>query len=572
MDRRRRPRSWWRLSAGGRPCHSDRMICILHGYLLDGSGSNLWTRAVVESLCREGETVHLVCQEAHPANFPFVAEAHRHRLDGSVETLFEREVPYPGRCVLHKPEIGETLPVYVWDRYEEFSDVVPMVDLPDEAIEAYVERNAAAVAGVVERFGVTVMHANHVVLMPVVAERVRERTGVPFVVMPHGSAIEYAVKPDPRFHRLAASALEKCGAVVCVRELRGRLLDTFPDLPGLAEKIHELKLGVDVGLFEPIPRGRRPENIRALLDAIAASPRGKTAARSELMLSALSEGLAPGALADAIARAGGYEAKLPDEDLERKLHAVDWERDRTILYVGRLIAAKGPQSILAALPLILEAHPGARLVLVGHGPLREPLEAMVWALEHGARGLVDARVERGRELEGSEGGPLETVRAFYDALESRGGLDAYFESARRLVTRDRVVFTGYLTHGELRHLFPCCDVAVFPSVVAESGPLVFLEALASGCFPIGTYFAGMAASIDSVAPALAPGDLELMKLSPEPERTVADIVSDASGALALGDRYAGALREIAEVNYDWRSIARRLSGVLRGVAARPGAG
>ena len=31
------------------------MICILHGYLLDGSGSNLWTRSIVESLCRQGE-------------------------------------------------------------------------------------------------------------------------------------------------------------------------------------------------------------------------------------------------------------------------------------------------------------------------------------------------------------------------------------------------------------------------------------------------------------------------------------------------------------------------------------
>ena len=39
------------------------MICILHGYLLEGSGSNLWTRSVVESLCRAGETVHLMAQE-----------------------------------------------------------------------------------------------------------------------------------------------------------------------------------------------------------------------------------------------------------------------------------------------------------------------------------------------------------------------------------------------------------------------------------------------------------------------------------------------------------------------------
>ncbi len=38
------------------------MICILHGYLLDGSGSNLWTQSIVRTQCRAGETVHLMCQ------------------------------------------------------------------------------------------------------------------------------------------------------------------------------------------------------------------------------------------------------------------------------------------------------------------------------------------------------------------------------------------------------------------------------------------------------------------------------------------------------------------------------
>src|SRR5215212_2742459 len=108
------------------------MICILHGYLLDGSGSNLWTRSVIQSLSRAGETTHLVCQENHPERFDFIGEAYRYHLDGSVETIFRREVPYGGRCIMHKPQIGDTLPVYVWDHYEEFTNVVPMIDLPDE--------------------------------------------------------------------------------------------------------------------------------------------------------------------------------------------------------------------------------------------------------------------------------------------------------------------------------------------------------------------------------------------------------------------------------------------------------
>ena len=75
------------------------MICILHGYLLEGSGSNLWTRNIVRALCRAGETVQLVCQENHPDQYDFIAEAVLHQPDGGAQTLFKREVDYPGQCI-----------------------------------------------------------------------------------------------------------------------------------------------------------------------------------------------------------------------------------------------------------------------------------------------------------------------------------------------------------------------------------------------------------------------------------------------------------------------------------------
>ena len=43
---------------------------------------------------------------------------------------------------MHKPQLGDLLPVYVWDRYEEFSSVVPMVELSDEAINLYLSKLA----------------------------------------------------------------------------------------------------------------------------------------------------------------------------------------------------------------------------------------------------------------------------------------------------------------------------------------------------------------------------------------------------------------------------------------------
>src|SRR5687767_12525544 len=136
------------------------MICFLHGYLLEGSGSNLWTRQIIQSLCRTGHTVHLVCQEPHPERYDFIAEAYTYELNGDVVTSLTRDVPYPGRCIMHKPRLGATLPVYVWDKYEEFSRVVPMVDLPTHEIEAYIERNLAVVKRIVLEHEITVMQAN----------------------------------------------------------------------------------------------------------------------------------------------------------------------------------------------------------------------------------------------------------------------------------------------------------------------------------------------------------------------------------------------------------------------------
>ena len=147
------------------------MICILHGYLLDGSGSNLWTRSIVESLCRNGEIIHLVCQEDQSERYDFIADAFCYGLDGSIETLFRREVPYEGRCIMHKPQLGDTLPVYVWDRYEEFTNVVPMIELPDAAIDDYLKRNTEVVMRIARAFAVTAIHADHPVLISVAGRR-----------------------------------------------------------------------------------------------------------------------------------------------------------------------------------------------------------------------------------------------------------------------------------------------------------------------------------------------------------------------------------------------------------------
>jgi glycosyltransferase involved in cell wall biosynthesis len=542
------------------------MICILHGYLLDGSGSNLWTRSIARALVRDGVTIHLVCQEPHPGTYDFISEAYEYCADGTVSMVLERATKYDGRCIMHQPVLGDTLPVYVWDEYEEFEHVLPMTEMGDSALEDYIHRNVDVVSRVVREHGITVMHANHALLMSVVAQRVSAWTGVPYAVMPHGSALEYAVKPDARLRRLAAEAFEHAAAVLAISdEVAVRAGEAFgAAVTDLASKLSRLDLGVDTSAFRPIEPSARRTNIEHVGRLLGTVERGRTNAQARTLTAELDAGAAPATVYE---RVGSYTAKLPDADVEAKLATIDWSTDRVIVFVGRLIAAKGIHAVLAALPLIASRSPRARLIVVGHGPLREPLEAFVHALAHGDRALAERVLEHAATIAAGEPEHLEAVHHFRRALEERGELDAYWDAAERYLKPDTAVFTGYLTHREMAWLLPCCDAAVFPSMVIESGPLVFLEALASGVFPIGTYFGGMKVKIDRVAPTLDGGHGDLMKLRPDAEHIVRDIADIVPRALEVGGRYRDRLRRVAENHYDWIPVARRLNQLLERVAA-----
>ena len=543
------------------------MICILHGYLLEGSGSNLWTRSIIQSLCRDGETVHLLCQENHPELYDFIATVHYYHPNGRDEIQLERDVPYSGRCIMHKPYIGDTMPVYVWDQYEEFSDVQLMINLDDNSLENYLVYNVKVLKQIVKQYKISVLHANHAVLMSVVARRVSDELSVPFAIMPHGSAIEYAVKKDSRFFTYALDAFTKANRIYVIgNELRQRVNTLFPDIVHLNDRISDLNLGVDTSLFQPIERKDRHHNIELLCQRAGKASLGKKVEMSKQLQEGLFPDINQSQLIKLIRKTTAYNPKKVDHNLESHLSSIDWKEDQILLFVGRLIISKGIQAIIAALPGILEKNPRARLVVVGHGPLREPLEAFLWALQNGARHLVLNIISWGSNLEGSGNQPLKELQSYFTKLEEEGELEAYFDSAQKYISQKSVIFTGYLTHQELRYLFPACDVALFPSVVAEAGPLVFLEAIASGCFPIGTYFAGMAASIDSVAGFIPANISEWIKLRVDEKELVLDIILKTTGALTVEEKYKKTLREIAVEKYDWQNISKRLATDLHNLS------
>src|SRR3990170_682235 len=104
-------------------------VLLWHGYLLSGSGSNLYTANIAREWRAAGHDVLLLCQDRRAGDFSFVdAEGdfgEDNRSFSVTPTGVRRE---SGRCRVVRPAVDHVLPVYVYDEYEGF-DAKRFIDL-----------------------------------------------------------------------------------------------------------------------------------------------------------------------------------------------------------------------------------------------------------------------------------------------------------------------------------------------------------------------------------------------------------------------------------------------------------
>src|SRR3954447_2786389 len=94
-------------------------ILIFHGYLLHGTGSNVYNALLAEALARQGHDVHLLCQDRRPEDLPAVGAAGDSDTGELGVPELERGAAAGGGSVPpYRPALGGVLPVYVADRYE----------------------------------------------------------------------------------------------------------------------------------------------------------------------------------------------------------------------------------------------------------------------------------------------------------------------------------------------------------------------------------------------------------------------------------------------------------------------
>ena len=252
-------------------------ILLWHGYLLGGTGSNVYTRALAREWSRAGHDVVVVCQE----------RAARSATTSAAPTVVRPDFRRPSARVRARPLRRA--------RARSCSRTSPRA-----SASAYVAANAAALR---ELLPADLVFANHVLL----GGPVGAAAGAPFIVKAHGSELEYSMRGNDRSCRVGAGG---------ARAARGRRTSApstsasvLEDVVGHVDRVHEVPPGVDVDDFVPEPRDEALAALLAEARARSAEPDG--------------------------------DERLPDAGNAERLAAFFAGDAPTVVYFGKLIAQQG---------------------------------------------------------------------------------------------------------------------------------------------------------------------------------------------------------------------------------------
>src|SRR5471032_2762851 len=190
-------------------------IMLWHGYLLGGTGSNVYTRALARECSNAGHDVTVVCQERQPELY-----------DVGSATVVRPELP------------GGLLPVFVLDDYPGLEARL-LQDFTEEECSRYVEANATVLR---ELLPADLVFTNHVLM----GAAVGAATGEPFRVKAHGSELEYSMRGRPRLEAWGRETLAQADVTFVGSQ---HIRDVLEDVVGHVDRVVEVPPGVDVDEF-----------------------------------------------------------------------------------------------------------------------------------------------------------------------------------------------------------------------------------------------------------------------------------------------------------------------------------
>lgn len=510
-------------------------VLIFHGYLLRGTGSNVYNAELAQALAAHGHDVHLFSQDRQAAELDWVDRVgtwQAGRLTVQPTAAGRGRPPRRGGVTAYRPEIADLLPVYVYDRYDGF-EVKTFPQLSGAELERYLSLNVAAVEDVTRLVGgFDAALANHLVMGPVILAR----AGLQFAAKIHGSDLSYTVRPHPeRFVPYAREGMAAASAALVGSRHTAEDLWQTVSMPGLREKTRLGPPGLDPELFAPRSRSAAERELKELAAALAEQARSEPAS---------------------------LEARQFGRDPAAAATALEWfaeAQGERVIFVGKLLVNKGIDLLLAAWPLVVARHPDVRLLIAGFGAFAEPAEDF-WRILAGG----DLAAARRWAADAKEDGQPRRLRILGEFLADPPA--GYAAAAQGAAGSVRI--SGRLEHREVGIAVPAAAALVMPSTFPEAFGMVTAEAAAGGVLPISARHSGMAEVSQRLAEAVEPEVAALLgfDLEDDPVTAIADRIGDWLALPAdRRRRAAGEIRRRAVDLWSWQGVA---DGVIEASAGR----
>ena len=170
-------------------------VLIFHGYLLRGTGSNVYNANLAQALARLGHEVHLLCQDREAASLDWVDAVGTWESGELALADAAGSAPGEGSITAYLPDIGGA-PAAVRRRQLRGFDVqaVPGSERGGGRVATSRRTWRRSATSCARAGGIDAALANHLVMGPVILARAADALG-PFAAKVHGSALSYTVIP-----------------------------------------------------------------------------------------------------------------------------------------------------------------------------------------------------------------------------------------------------------------------------------------------------------------------------------------------------------------------------------------
>jgi len=524
-------------------------VLMVHGFVLDGTGSNLYVRNIVKTMCEYGQDVVLVCQEFTPEKYDYVSKCVRaHKDEYIVE--FDRETPYKGKCEVYIPDTDNELLVYVYDRYKDLH-VREMKDVSNQEIDAYIAKNAACIQYIAQNNDISKAYANHLVLQPQYVYKGLQdaKSKAQFNVICHGSDINYAISKNAYIKEISIPTLLAADNIIAVSKHSKEIMqETYPDID--LNRVQVINAGLDESLYGVMDQEKEKAMLSEYIDTHYQN------GFSNKQVTMIQEMVVNNNY-DFDSVQESYEPKEIElgikEELFDKLYDPTLDR---VIYLGKYLEQKGIIPLVLGLPLIYADNAKAVTLFIGFGALRAKLEYIMQLLE---ANRFDDLFNHADKL----GVTLKEDFAILDVLkknlQDETYLTKYKEGIKRL--RSNTLFTGYFDQKYAMRLLAHGKVSIFPSIYVEAFGMVIIEAMASKVTPLVSRHSGFKETLE-IASSKIP-DLDITQFSVELDENMMDAIVEKTLLLLKEDNshINEEMSAFALENYGWSGITKSLLAV-----------